>query len=45
MLQISDIVNVIINRETTSKTVRDLQTIAVLSKHTHFGTNEMYRKY
>ena len=45
MLQISDIVNVIINRETTSKTVRDLQTIAVLSKHTHFGTNELYRKY
>ena len=45
MLQIGDIVNVIINRETTSKTVRDLQTIAVLSKHTHFGTNELYRKY
>lgn len=45
MLQISDIVNVIINRETTSKTVRDLQTIAVLSKHSHFGTNELYRKY
>ena len=45
MLQISDIVNVIINRETTSKTVRDLQTIAVLSKHTRFGTNELYRKY
>lgn len=45
MLQISDIVNVIINRETTSKTVRDLQTIAVLSKHAHFGTNELYRKY
>ena len=45
MLQISDIVNVIINRETTSKTVRDLQTIAVLSEHTHFGTNELYRKY
>ena len=45
MLHISDIVNVIINRETTSKTVRDLQTIAVLSKHSHFGTNELYRKY
>ena len=45
MLQISDIVNVIINREPTSKTVRDLQTIAVLSKHSHFGTNELYRKY
>lgn len=45
MLQIQDIVNVIINRETTSKTVRDLQTIAVLSKHTRFGTNEVYRKY
>ena len=45
MLQIQDIVNVVITRETTSKTVRDLQTIAVLSKHTRFGANELYRKY
>lgn len=43
MLQIKDVVNVVINRETTSKTVRDLQTIAVLSKHTRF--NDAYRKY
>lgn len=43
MLEVKDIVNVIINRETTSKTVRDLQTIAVLSKHDNFP--EVYRKY
>lgn len=36
MLAVKDIVNVIINRETTSKTIRDLQTIAVLSKHDAF---------
>ena len=45
MLEVNDIVNVIINRETTSKTVRDLQTIAVLSKHTNYGVGEAYREY
>ena len=43
MLQIQDIVNVTISRETVSKTVRDLQTIAILSKHDRF--TEAYRKY
>lgn len=43
MLRIKDIVNVVINRETTSKTVRDLQTIAVLSVHDRF--QETHRKY
>jgi len=43
MLQIQDIVNVTISRETASKTVRDLQTIAILSKHDRF--TEAYRKY
>lgn len=43
MLRVKDIVNVVINRETTSKTVRDLQTIAVLSVHENF--TELFRKY
>lgn len=43
MLTVDQIVRVVINRETTSKTVRDLQTIAILSKHTHFA--ETYRRY
>lgn len=43
MLEIKDIVNVIINRETNSKTIRDLQTIAVLSQHSRF--TDIYRKY
>ena len=38
MLEIKDIVNVIINRETSSKTIRDLQTIAILSVHANFAT-------
>lgn len=45
MLEIKDIVNVVINRETTSKTVRDLKTIAVLSKHKAFSGSEKYREY
>ncbi|QFP93517.1 tail sheath protein [Edwardsiella phage vB_EtaM_ET-ABTNL-9] len=45
MLEIKDIVNVVINRETTSKTVRDLKTIAVLSKHNLYGESEAYREY
>ena len=45
MLEIKDIVNVVINRETTSKTIRDLQTIAVLSGHNHFTPTETYRIY
>lgn len=45
MLEIKDIVNVVINRETTSKTVADLQTIAVLAVHANYGENEMYREY
>ena len=44
MLEIKDIVNVIINRETSSKTIRDLQTIAILSVHANFG-GELYREY
>ena len=44
MLEIKDIVNVIINRETSSKTIRDLQTIAILSVHANFGS-ELYREY
>jgi len=44
MLEIKDIVNVIINRETSSKTIRDLQTIAILSVHANFGA-ELYREY
>ena len=42
MLAVKDIVNVIINRETTSKTIRDLQTIAVLSKHAHYTGFRIY---
>ena len=45
MLEIKDIVNVVINRETTSKTIRDLQTIAVLSVHDNFTSTETYRVY
>lgn len=45
MLEIKDIVNVIINRETTSKTVADLQTIAVLSVHSNYSGSEVYREY
>ena len=45
MLEIKDIVNVVINRETTSKTIRDLQTIAVLSAHEKFTPTETYRIY
>lgn len=42
MLEIKDIVNVIINREVVSKTVRDLQTIAVLTgENRYIG----YRKF
>ena len=42
MLEIKDIVNVIINREVVSKTVRDLQTIAVLTGENRYTG---YRKY
>lgn len=45
MLEIKDIVNVVINRETTSKTIHDLQTIAVLSVHDNFTPTETYRIY
>lgn len=45
MLEIKDIVNVVINRETTSKTVRDLKTIAILSKHDRFLGEQKYREY
>lgn len=45
MLEIKDIVNVIINRETSTKTIADLQTIAVLSKHDVFASTEVYREY
>lgn len=45
MLEVSDIVNVVINRETTSKTVRDLQTVAILSKHTNYTAGELVREY
>lgn len=45
MLEIKDIVNVVVNRETTSKTVADLQTIAVLSVHQNFAETETYREY
>lgn len=43
MLRVKDIVNVEISRETTSKTVRNLQTIAILSVHENF--TEAFRKY
>ena len=42
MLEIKDIVNVIINREVVSKTVRDLQTIAVLTGENRY---KGYRKF
>ena len=42
MLEIKDIVNVIINREVVSKTVRDLQTIAVLTGENRYTG---YRKF
>lgn len=45
MLEIKDIVNVVVNRETTSKTTADLQTIAILSVHQNFASNEVYREY
>ena len=45
MLEIKDIVNVVVNRETTSKTIADLQTIAVLSVHQNYGVGEVYREY
>ena len=45
MLEIKDIVNVVVNRETTSKTTADLQTIAILSVHQNFSDNEVYREY
>lgn len=46
MLEISDIVNVVVNRETTSKTTADLQTIAILSVHKVFTSpTELYRIY
>lgn len=45
MLEIKDIVNVVVNRETTSKTTADLQTIAILSVHQNFTSNEVYREY
>lgn len=45
MLETKDIVNVIVNRETSSKTVSDLQTIAVLSAHKRYDEGEVYREY
>ena len=45
MLEIKDIVNVVINRETTSRTTADLQTIAILSVHQNFASTEVYREY
>lgn len=45
MLEIKDIVNVVINRETTSKTIQDLQTIAILSVHANYAEGESYREY
>ena len=45
MLEIKDIVNVVVNRETTSKTIADLQTIAILSVHQNFEEGEVYREY
>lgn len=43
MLTVDDIVKVSITKETVSKTVRDLQTIAILSYHTVF--TDTYRTY
>ncbi|MEG0407483.1 MAG: DUF3383 family protein [Bacilli bacterium] len=45
MLEVKDIVNVVISREQTSQTVRDLQTIAILSRHPHFANSDVYREY
>lgn len=45
MLEIQDIVNVVINRETTSKTIQDLQTIAILSVHDNYTEGEKFREY
>lgn len=45
MLKIRDIVNVVINRETTSKTIADLRTVAILSRHAIYGEGETYREY
>jgi hypothetical protein len=45
MLEIKDIVNVVVNRETTTRTTADLQTIAILSVHQNFASNEVYREY
>jgi Protein of unknown function (DUF3383). len=42
-MKIESIVKVDITRETTSKTIRDLQTTAILSVHTRFA--EDYREY
>jgi hypothetical protein len=44
-LEIKDIVNVVITRETNSKTTRDLQTIAILSVHDNYAPTEFYREY
>ena len=43
MLTIDQIVRVVIRRETSTKTVRDLQKIAILSEHTRFA--ETFRHY
>lgn len=43
MLTIDQIVRVVIRRETSTKTVRDLQKIAILSEHTRFA--ETFRRY
>ena len=45
MLEIKDVVNVIINRESSSKSIQDLQTIAILSNHSVYGVGEAYREY
>lgn len=45
MLEVKDIVNVIISREQTSKTVRDLQTIATLFRHERYTNGDVYRTY
>lgn len=45
MLEVKDIVNVIISREQTSKTVRDLQTIATLFRHQRYTNGDVYRTY
>lgn len=43
MLTIDQIVRVVIRKETSTKTVRDLQKIAILSEHTRFA--ETFRRY